>query len=346
MEAPVYIVGNGARTAIGLHAESSAAAFRAAISGTSVHPHVIDHAGEAMTVAPDSRLDIGLLGPERLFALAATPLVEACVPLLDRGLQSLPLYLGLPTLRPGFEAADSQSLQRLLAQYEDLPVKLSKVNVAPEGHAAGLAALISAADRIREGSLGICLAGGLDSYLHPATLEWLDGRRMILGKESRTGFVPGEAAGFCLLAGADACRKFGLEPLGRLYRGAIGKENKLVGTEDICVGNGLSFVVEAALDSLPSKTLVDGVYCDQNGERYRGEEWGFVCLRLGQRFKDATAYHAPADCWGDVGAASGPLFAVLACHAAKRGYAKGPLSLLCAGSEGGMRCAVAVSTFE
>ena len=56
-------------------------------------------------------------------------------------------------------------------------------------------------------------------------------------------------------------------------------------------------------------------------------------------FKNAAAFEAPADCWGDVGAASGPLYVSLVAAAEERGYAKGPLSLIWASSEGGRRAA-------
>jgi 3-oxoacyl-[acyl-carrier-protein] synthase I len=58
---------------------------------------------------------------------------------------------------------------------------------------------------------------------------------------------------------------------------------------------------------------------------------------LGEYFDDPTAYLSPAECWGDVGAASGPLFAMLACQAVMRSYAKGPRTLLWTSSEGGQR---------
>lgn len=345
MGAPVFIVGVGARTALGLHAASSAVAVRAGISGTAVHPHVIDAEGDPMVVAPDSLLDIELVGPERLLSLADAPLAEACEPLVERHVSGLPLYVGLPALRPGFDAHDAAFLQREWARGDRLPVRLNAISVALRGHAAGLAALAIGADRIRDGTLEMCLAGGVDSYLHPSTLEWLDERRLVAGRRSRTGFVPGEAAGFCLLASAEACRTYGLQPTACILQGAIGSEARLVADEQPCLGEGMTAVVDAALGGLPSRDLlVDEVYLDQNGERYRGEEWGFVCLRMGQRFRDVTTYHAPAGCWGDVGAASGPLFAMLACQSARGDHATGPIAMLCSGSEAGMRCAVSLST--
>ncbi len=114
-------------------------------------------------------------------------------------------------------------------------------------------------------------------------------------------------------------------------------------TDDLCVGAGLTQAVDAACSELGSQRISD-VFCDVNGERYRAEEWGFVCLRSAHYFDDPTDYRSPAGIWGDMGAASIPLFAMLACRASARGYARGPNALLWASSEGGQRAAVLVKT--
>lgn len=90
---------------------------------------------------------------------------------------------------------------------------------------------------------------------------------------------------------------------------------------------------------LPEQAI-DGIICDINGERYRAEEWGFVTLRCAEAFVDPTAYEQPAACWGDVGAASGPLFIALAVTAGKRGWAKGNRYMIWNSSEGGERAVV------
>jgi 3-oxoacyl-[acyl-carrier-protein] synthase-1 len=54
----------------------------------------------------------------------------------------------------------------------------------------------------------------------------------------------------------------------------------------------------------------------------------------------------PADCWGDVGAASGPLFLSLAVEASQRGYSKGPYAVMFAGSESGYRAAALIRTHQ
>jgi len=57
--------------------------------------------------------------------------------------------------------------------------------------------------------------------------------------------------------------------------------------------------------------------CDLNGERYRSTEYTYALLRTEELFVKTRVGH-PADCWGDVGAASGPLFASLALPAVAR----------------------------
>ena len=82
------------------------------------------------------------------------------------------------------------------------------------------------------------------------------------------------------------------------------------------------------------------MYSDINGERYRAEEWGLAILRTATWFRDPAGYIAPASQWGDLGAATGTALAMLAAAAWKRGYARGPLAMLIAGSEAGLRAAV------
>ena len=172
-------------------------------------------------------------------------------------------------------------------------------------------------------------------------MEWLDANRQLTGSISRSGFIPGEGAGFCLLMSESAADRRGLRPLAFVSSATSDREAKLIKTSDVCLGESLTSVVREATRhlELPHEAVTD-IFCDMNGERYRGDEWGFVCLRLPLQMANPTAYISPAEYWGDMGAASGPLFAILACQAIARGYAKGPRALLWASSEGGLRSAV------
>jgi 3-oxoacyl-[acyl-carrier-protein] synthase-1 len=119
------------------------------------------------------------------------------------------------------------------------------------------------------------------------------------------------------------------------------RETKLIKTDAIALGEGLTAAVSQTLAG--AREPVDEVYCDINGERYRSEEWGFVAMRLGTAFRDATAYRTAVNRWGDVGAATGALNLVLCAQAWQRAYARGPNAMIWGSSEGGLRSAVLLS---
>jgi 3-oxoacyl-[acyl-carrier-protein] synthase-1 len=304
------------------------------------HPVMVDQVGDPMPSALDALLDPGVMGAERFVAMAETALREACAVLVESRtpVQRLNVFLGLPEIRPGFARRDVDIIRSSFLRFEGLPIIVSDITVIPEGHAAGLFALATAQKEIEDGSVEMCLVGGVESYFHPDTMEWLDANRQLAGAVSRSGFVPGEGAGFCLLMSENSRARLGVKSLARVVTVEIGKEANLIKTTDLCLGAGLTAVVQSAVSTLsPESEKVNAIICDVNGERYRGEEWGFVCLRLARYFDDPTAYWSPADCWGDMGAASALLFAMLACQASARGYAVGPRTLLWGSSEGGLR---------
>jgi 3-oxoacyl-[acyl-carrier-protein] synthase-1 len=183
------------------------------------------------------------------------------------------------------------------------------VHALPEGHAAGILAMGHAAEALRAGDCELAIVVGVDSYLHVDTLEWLDEQgRLHNDQDSRSAFVPGEAAGCCVLASTGWCRARHVKPLARIIGIGLATEPSGLGSATVCVGEGLSRAVREATQGLclPEQKLGD-TYCDLNGERYRSEELAFAMLRNPRPFVDANRFTAPTDCWGDVGAASGTL---------------------------------------
>lgn len=345
----VNIVSNGARTPLGPAVAPSAAAVRAALRAAVEHPFMISLLGEPIVGALEPGLDPKLMGPKRLLALAETAIGEACRPLELAGASRprLALHLALPEIRPGFTTQDVDAIRAGIEQNEELASHISRVNVFPQGHAAGILALEAGAKQIEQGAAEACLVGGIDSYFHPDTLSWLDENRQLAGGASRAGFIPGEGSGFCLLANDRVRDQLRCRSSLRLRTVALGNESQLIKTEENCLGEGLSLAVKEAVGGLRTPDeRINAIYCDINGERYRATEWAFVCLRLSRYFDDPTGYVSPAECWGDTGAASIPLFAMLACEAAGRGYSRGPRSLLWASSEAGRRGAVVLEASD
>jgi 3-oxoacyl-[acyl-carrier-protein] synthase I len=297
-------------------------------------------------VAREPTLDPMLQGAERFGWLAGPARAEALSPLARHpvGSRSMHTLIGLPEPRPGLPTGIEDLLGHLAADAVN-PDDSRHAIFLPDGNAAGLLAMKEARTILHRGRDRFCLVGGIDSYMSAASLEWMDEQGMLKSSANRNGFPPGEAAGFCLLTTGATAVELGLPVLGWLETLGSAREGCPIRTPTICVGQGLSEAIKQATAPLRlPEERIDNSICDLNGEPYRSEEFALTVLRTQKAFVDATRFVTPADCWGDVGAASGPLFANLAVASAQRGYAKGPRTLIWASSEGGDRAAVVVFT--
>jgi 3-oxoacyl-[acyl-carrier-protein] synthase-1 len=343
--APIHIIGLGASTPIGRTAWASAAAARAGICGFFEHPFMIDTIGEPMRVASAPWIDVEVQGMERFSQLLLPAIEEALAPLA--GASGAPLTVGLtvalPQPRPGLPAELPRQLSDAIAAR--FPQRFSRIVTYPNGHAAGYLGLDGAFQSLDAGSTQACVVAGVDSYLAPETLEWIEAEDQFHGAgplNNAWGFIPGEAAGALLLSTVPIVEQREMPVLGELLSVGLGRETNVIKSESVCIGEGLTTAIRAALSALGPGERVDNVYCDLNGETYRADEYGFTTLRVKEWFRSAADFVAPADCWGDVGAAGAPLHGALAVIAGRKGYAKGPLSMIWASSESGERGAAVV----
>lgn len=334
------ICGFGARTPVGRTAFASAAAVRAAISMFNDHPYMIDQAGEPMVVAMDAFLAEEPAGAGRFLELGLSAAEEALGTLRgEEGIaKQLQILIGLPGQRPGLpEDLEDEILGGFQGHFPG-----ARVEVVQCDHGGGLMALEEGWRRVGSGAASFCLVGGIDSYLAPETLEWLDAEEQLHSAANSWGFIPGEGAGFCLLCSARTAHQFALPVRGEILAAATAREANLVKTDSVCLGEGLTEAVRQAAAVLPDGARIEQTICDLNGEPYRGNEWGYALVRVGEHFADPTDFMTPADCWGDLGAASGPLFVMLALVAGLKGYAGGPHTMIFTGAETGERTAMLV----
>lgn len=345
---PIVIVAMGARTPLGEDAWSSAAAVRAGIAGFCQHPYMIDTAGEPMRVAQVKSIDIGVSGADRFEALLLPAIDQTLEPLagvLAGQRLYMALALGLPPERPGQPGElTRQLIKKLQARYSAV---FSSVALFPHGHAAGLMALRAATAKLAQGALDACVVAGVDSYLEPETLEWLEDCDQLHGAgplNNAWGFIPGEAGAALLLMRESSARQHQLAPLARVLGTGVAHEPKRIKTETVCIGEGLTAAFREALAALPSGALISDVYCDMNGEPYRADEYGFTALRTKDAFASPSDFVAPADCWGDVAAAGAVLHLQLACAAAHKQYGNGLRAFAWASAEGGERAAAVIET--
>ncbi|BCH33437.1 beta-ketoacyl synthase [Mesorhizobium sp. L-8-10] len=335
----IVVIGVGARTPLGFSLPPSAAAVRAGISVIQDHPFMVDRFGEPMKVTLDNGVSADLSGPDRVVEIGASAALDALLP-LKSSRASISLVLAVGEERPGQTAGYAASVYSGLRARLARNFSIEKGGVLAAGHAGGILAMLHACDALANGSARLCLVGGLDSYVEPETLEWLDALEQLHSRENIYGFCPGEAAGFCLMATLRTARELSCRPLLEVVSVGAAREENRIKTQTVVLGKGLGTAFRSTFEQAPSEIgVVDRVICDMNGERYRGNEYGFAVLLNRGKFKDAADFETPADCWGDVGAASGPLFVGLVTEAEARDYSKGPLSLIWASSENGSRAA-------
>jgi 3-oxoacyl-[acyl-carrier-protein] synthase-1 len=166
----------------------------------------------------------------------------------------------------------------------------------------GFLALAKACADLRARKAHFCIVEAADSWLSPKRLKAVDMAGRTHSVNSSWGFIPGEGAGCCLVTTGARAKQLGLVPLAEVLGVGIAHETKLMGTETVCIGEGLTKAFRQVLDS---RYRVSHCYCDFNGETYRADEYGFTICRTSKYFEDSSRFTAAAECWGDVGAASG-----------------------------------------
>lgn len=343
---PVAIIGVGACTAVGRTAPASAAAIRARLPMLAEHPYYVDRFGNPVVVGRASWLPAEMDFLPRLCALAAEAAREALTPLSEirsHRPARLAILIGLPT------QAEPESRIEMVNQVTGVLTALIPKGFATaarggisQGGAAGLTALEEAGRLIEEDRVDVCLVGGVDSHLDVHRIDWLDWTGQLHSANNSWGYIPGEAAGFCVLASEKFVQASSAKPLGHLLGATTTKETKLWRDRAVCIGEGLTESMRQTLAALPEEDKIDEVICDLNGEPHRADEYGFAMTRLGDRFSDPGAFRTPADCWGDVGAASGPLFVDMAVLAGQKGYAHGSHALVWASSRGAERASALI----
>lgn len=331
------IVAFGARTPVGLRATSSAAAVRAGITRLREHPYMVDKAGDPFVVCMDGTIT-ATSRRERMYALAASALDEVLEGVPTDKRQKLPIFLGLPEPSATFSREDGTRLcQRITAHVLDRCDP--QVVAVLEGNAAAIAALSQATDAIAKGVTECCIVGGVDSLIDPDVLEPLDADKRIKSVSNRWGFPPGEGAAMFAVCTATFARGHRLPIKAYIASVVNTREPNRMHTETICTGEGLGLALTQA--ARQAGTTITKQFCDIDGERYREHELSFAILRVPSvAFENAVDYVAPADCWGNTGAATGAMLTMLPVLQHERGASPGAWPMVWCGSENGRRGAL------
>ena len=352
MSEPIVVVGVGMTTSIGLTAAETAASVRARMSRFSEstiqdkkrQPYTLaeipDDAISDVAVAVEKGASRLTAREQRLVQLAVHALRESRAPLGDAA-PPLSVCLALPeaeTTRPVNRAATLRSLCSAVGQ----AVQAERSDASHIGRAGGLAAIGQAIAALQSGHSEFIIAGGVDTYRDAYVLSALDVARRVKSESNWDGFVPGEAAAFLLLTRARSASQRGLPVLATISPVSFGFEPGHLDSKETYRGDGLATTISGLLALGGFENPIAEVFSSMTGESYWSKEWGVAYLRNKDAFSSSHGMHHPADCYGETGAASGPLLVGLATLGIQRNYRRAP-ALVYASSDRGARAATIVS---
>ncbi len=328
----------GMITAVGIGAKQTAASVRAGIARqaeSSIYNKQFQPMKMALLpedVLPPLETSLesvqGLTSRQiRMLRLAGSALQEVLVDVPDP--QRVPVLLGTPEAWPGRADPSGERFLQHLAVQSKVAFDLPKSKLFPVGRAAGLFALQEALQRLKTGQVEQIVVGGVDTYLDLYLLGTLDMEGRVLAEGVMDGFVPGEGAGFLLLR-SNTKPAAGKTPLAMVLGVATGVEKGHRYSEDIYRGDGLAGTLQQLFRSVPKNSeKVRTVYAGFNGENFWAKEWGVAYMRSQEQFDTDFDVEHPADCFGDPGAALGPITVGLAAIGMQKGYRKGPTLVWC-----------------
>lgn len=170
-----------------------------------------------------------------------------------------------------------------------------------------------------------CIVGAIDTYVHGRPLEVVRGLGLVRSPNVATGFFPGEAAAFLLLERPDAARLRGARVQAVLRASATAQEpfHRFSGVTP--AGAALFEAIAAcARQAAPGLRDVARALVSLNGDDFRAMDFGNTLVRLGNAGLSTAFGHVfPAEHFGELGAATGPVAVCLGVRALARGYAGG-----------------------
>lgn len=311
----VYVAGVGMITSVGANAEMTSAAVNAGISGyqeTNYYNKNLDPMRMAMV--PDDALPpikdelksmLGIPSSQLRMLQLATPAFQEMI-LAYSGSNPLALFLSCSEALPHRPTLINKDFIKLLELQTGITLDQKNSRLIMTGRAGGIQIVEMAFKYFDVTGADFVIIGGIDTCHDLYHLGTLDMDDRVLATNIMDGFVPGEAAGFILLMSEKAAGKMGNTNLPTVYQPGIGCENGHRYSQETYTGDGLAEAFQLALINASTKPITS-VYASLNGENFGAKEYGVAIVRNQIHFKDDLEIVHPADCFGDIGAAFGPV---------------------------------------
>jgi len=337
--APLAVLGTGMMTGVGHSAPASCAAIRGGINNFK-ETRFIGRGGDWI-VGSEVPLDEPWRGSTKLAKIAASA-VRECLESAVKPRANMPIPLILcvaeehrPGRLPGLGGPLLFEIER------ELGVKFhSESSVIAQGRVGGAVAVLRAQKLIHERHHSYVIIAGVDSYLSGSTLAGFEQSDRLLTASNSDGFVPGEAAAAILLGGGATAPANPLTCIGL----GFARESASIGSDQPLRGDGMVEAIKAALSAAGmSLERIDHRIADVSGEQYRFKEAALAVARILRERKATFGIWHPADCIGEVGAATLPAMLGIIYYSALKRYLPGSTLLAHLSNDDDKRAALVLS---
>ncbi|MCW9018152.1 MAG: hypothetical protein OQJ89_14375, partial [Kangiellaceae bacterium] len=340
----LYIAATGMITPIGFDTEMTAASVRAGINTyqDSVYFNKNDKPMKTAWVPEEALPELnGELKEVRLNG-DAKRIIRLCHAGLNELMPKASLDVPLTLILAGPENIPARTTPVTADIIQHISVQ-TKVNFDMEssryagtGRAGVIEAINYAFKYLSQEGNDYVLVGGVDTYANVGLLSLLDSENRILATNTTNGFAPGEAASFILLS-----KKYNRSflPVALSMPGVSKEEGHLYSDEVPYRGDGLALAFEKSLKNSGS-TKVKRIYSSMNGENFFVKEFGVASIRNSEQLISEHKVIHPADCYGDLGAATGAVLTTLAALDAAKENVSGSSYLVYCSSDLEKRAAI------
>lgn len=333
----LVITGANCVTAVGHDGPMTAASVRAGISRFADYDDYCDGSDNPITVARIRGIYDEWETPQRMAGIAAMCLEQ----LLDeysrqgarRPSQINLLLGGAAEERPGprYEESCLLPLRGIIKERTDKP----EIQFVPRGNASLMYALDLAGRLIESDPGALCIIGGVDSLIRTSTLNWFEQKARLKSASygRHQALIAGEAVGFMIVEDREGVEQGGRPILARVAGLGLAEDSAPRASGALGRNSGLTEACHAALDGGRAKE-VRAVLGDLNGENPRAKEWGMAEMRCFENQDRSRQLWTPANCYGDIGAASGVVLAGIATQGFARGWLPSPVLVTCSDDHG------------
>ena len=338
------VVGVGACTSVGLTARHTAFLLRAGAVGFHEAP-LLDMNDEPVSIGSVPTLAPTSVGAERVLDLATRAAEEALEAVGDVvSSLRLKVVVGLDEAlargAPGTTSSAEDVGRALRARLTPRQATVAVETIATGG--AGVALhLPGVCEELAANKVDLVLLGGAHSDYDPVVVRRLSHEGRLFGPGKVNGVLPGESAGFLLLASPSLANRQRWPVRARLHSVGRGFEKARPDNDEPAFeALGLTVAVRTAGAALEADRLRAGwVLTDMTAEAHRVNEWQAMFARTQRYWCEPEWIDAHAHKLGRLGAAAMPVQVAIAATSWRHGFAPHAIALSTVGSHSGERAA-------